>query len=191
MDNLEPNIFYSPQFSSNAFVVHPGEFFISDKQDIMIITILGSCVAACIRDTEKKIGGLNHFLLPGSADKDSGSNRFGAYAMEQLINEILKKGGKRENLEVKVFGGASLLSSHFDVGKRNIDFIREYLRIENLKITSEDLGGTQARRIHYWPGSGKILRLIISSETKNIIDKEKVYQNKVGNSLVGDVELFN
>lgn len=190
MDNNESNIFYSPQFSSKAIVVHPGEFYITDQPNMMIITILGSCVAACVRDTQKKIGGLNHFLLPGTIGKDLVNNRFGAFAMEKLINEILKKGGKRENLEVKIFGGASLFKNQFDIGQKNIDFIRDYLKVESLKIASEDVGGQKARRIHYWPESGKIMRLIIKNETKDIVEKEKKYIGSVEKSVVGDVELF-
>jgi chemotaxis protein CheD len=193
MNERSSVMYFDPKFQSNALVVHPGDFYTTSDPSVMIVTILGSCVAACIRDPEIKIGGLNHFMLPSAPDLveiNSKSNRYGSFAMEKLINEILKKGGKRENLEVKLFGGANILDNSLHIGASNVDFIYQYLKMEGIKIASEDLGGENARRIHFWPASGRVMRLKISKEDKKVVELDTKYKKTVENKTFGDIELF-
>lgn len=142
--------------------VNQGDCLVSDKPDQTFSTVLGSCIAACVRDVEAKVGGMNHFLLAEpsgvSRDKYGASARYGAFAMEQLINKVLTRGtGKKANLEIKVFGGGLINSVLTDVGGKNIEFIREFLANEGYKAASEDLGGTFARRVMFQPVSGRAL----------------------------------
>jgi chemotaxis protein CheD len=184
--------YYDQTFKTNALLVHPGDYFTTRDSQIMVVTLLGSCVSACVRDREQKIGGLNHFLLPEPSGSviTSASNRYGSYAMERLINDILKQGGRRENLEVKLFGGSHLIQNGLNIGQSNIDFIRTYMKTEQIRVVSEDLGGTFARRIHYWPTSGRVMRLMIEQQTK-IIQQETNYQQTIkAKEDFGQVELF-
>ncbi len=185
--------FFDPKFQANCVNVLPGEFY-STHDDLMIMTILGSCVAACIRDKKLGIGGLNHFLLAEPhQDLASPSTRYGSYAMECLINDILRQGGSRENLEVKVFGGSDLMNSTIQIGQKNCEFIKNYLQKEHIHIAAEDLGGSYPRRIHFWPQSGRVVRLILqSSERSQVIEQEKKYTNviKTKEKSHGDIELF-
>ncbi len=198
MESRKP--FYDPKFQAMSVTVLPGDFYTTDKADEMVVTILGSCVAACIRDKNTKLGGMNHFLL---AEEPSGitssSNRYGSNAMEQLINSILRKGGRREDLEIKLFGGANVIENATLIGTNNINFVRSYLKKENLKIVSEDLGGSQARRIHYWPSTGRVLRHLIQSKDdkrQQVVQEEKVYKENLRkkqekSSDYGSIELFD
>jgi chemotaxis protein CheD len=174
--------FYDPKFSCYNVNVAPGNFYVTDKNDEMISTVLGSCVAACIRNPITGLGGLNHFLLaePGES-VTSPSNRYGSFAMEQLINEILKHGGKRSLLEVKVFGGSHLLNNSHRIGDHNIDFIHRYLSDEGIPIKVEDVGGERPRKIHYWPSTGKVMRLLIAPTE---IDDLRIVETKYKNNLV-------
>lgn len=176
--------------------VHSGNYYVTDQRGEMIVTILGSCVAACLRDPLTGIGGMNHFLVPGNYDNDlrhaSDAARFGVYAMEQLINEILKKGGAKQRLEAKVFGGGNVTSSSAMIGTKNADFVREFLKREGITIASEHLGGTLPRRIHYYPDTGKVMmRLLKRKEDLRIIDEEQRYERTITTRPVeGDVDLF-
>ena len=118
------------------------------RNNEMVTTVLGSCVAACVRDRKTRVGGMNHFLLP--ADRAAGESwssaaRYGSYAMEALINEVLKHGGARNRLEIKLFGGARMVAGLSDVGQQNIEFVQKYLRTEQLSPDVEDVGGDRAR----------------------------------------------
>ena len=140
--------------------VHQGDCLVGGEQDLTFSTILGSCIAACIRDVEAKVGGMNHFLLAepsGSAkDRYGASARYGAFAMEQLINKVLNRGtGRKANLEIKVFGGGLINSALTDVGAKNIEFVRQFLRDEGYSLAGEDVGGTFARRVMFKPHSGR------------------------------------
>ena len=142
----------------------PGEYFVSLAQEL-ITTVLGSCIAVCVRDPVLKIGGMNHFMLPkinsytGSRNKKllSAAGRYGNVAMERLINCILQNGGNRFNLEFKIFGGARVLDINTDVGNRNIMFITEYLKHENFLVESHDLGGPHPRKVNYDTDTGTVL----------------------------------
>lgn len=185
--------YYDKTLGANNITILPGGYGTTGSEDDMLMTLLGSCVAACIRDPIAKVGGLNHFLLAEpSIQVNSPSNRYGVYAMECLINDILKKGGVRERLEVKVFGGADLFGHSNKVGTKNVIFIREFLRREGLKLLAEDLGGNRPRRIHFWPHSGKVMRLILPEQAdRGLIMQENEYSRTLQKEKVsGSVELF-
>lgn len=173
--------------------VHAGDCFVTDKEDEVAATVLGSCISACIRDPIIKVGGMNHFLLPGNTQEQD-TMRFGAFAMEQLINAILKRGGRRERLEIKLFGGGNVIASSALIGTKNIQFAHEYLAMEELKVAGEDVGGTWPRKVRYWPALGKaqVLKLRREEDYRNIETEEKRYTSTVTSTTKksGDVELF-
>ncbi len=183
--------FFDPKFQAMSLTVLPGEFMVSNTQDMMLVTILGSCIAACIHDPEIKFGGINHFFLAEpSAEITSRSSRYGCFAMECLINEILKKGGDKNRMEAKIFGGSELFKSRMRVGSKNAEFVKSYLKKEGIKVIAEDLGGSSPRRIHYWPYSGRTVRHMIKQH-RPIIDQESLYQKRLkeqGDD--GGIELF-
>ena len=178
----------------------PGEYYVT-KSDEAVSTTLGSCIAACIRDRVSGIGGMNHFMLPsiGGADSDSAASsglgaatRYGVFAMEHLINGILRNGGRRENLEVKIFGGGRILANMTDVGMRNILFAREYLKTEKLQLVAEDVGDTYPRIAVYFPASGSArVKRLRSLHTNVIAIQEKNYIDRVINKPSSSkIELF-
>lgn len=180
--------------------IMPGEYYVT-KNDESVYTTLGSCISACIRDRVLGIGGMNHFMLPATdlTEADawksasiSASTRYGNYAMEHLINEILRNGGKRQNLEVKVFGGGRILANMTDVGLRNIAFVRDYLKTEGLSVASEDVGDIFPRMVVYFPTTGKVrVKRLRSLHTNTIASQEKSYIESIKEKPVsGDVELF-
>ena len=173
--------------------VHAGDCFVTDNPDEIAATVLGSCISACIRDPIVQVGGMNHFLLPGhTAEQDT--MRFGAFAMEKLINEILKRGGRRERLEVKLFGGGNVIASSALIGTKNIEFVHEYLAMEEIPIKGEDVGGTWPRKVRYWPASGKaqVLKLRREEDYANVEKAEKSYTSSVAKAAKGsgDAEIF-
>ena len=171
-----------------AAKILPGEFYVSTQGE-MIATVLGSCVSACIRDKVMGIGGMNHFMLPAPNDHSSelwGTNpaaqesRYGNWAMEYLINEILKRGGRRENLEVKIFGGGQMIASMSDIGQRNILFVYSYLQSENLAIASSDVGDVYARKVLYFPDTGAVkMRRISNVKNDTLVKRETKYHKQV------------
>jgi chemotaxis protein CheD len=176
----------------------PGEYFVT-IHDEAIYTTLGSCISACIRDKVTGIGGMNHFMLPISsannswqAADNSASARFGNVAMEHLINNILKNGGKRQNLEVKLFGGGRIIANMTDVGVRNIAFAHDYLQTEGLKIVSEDVGENFPRMVVYFPATGKVrVKRLRSLHNNTIVEMETNYLSAIEEKPVsGDIELF-
>jgi len=192
--------FWDPQMQHWTVKILPGEYYVT-RGDDAITTVLGSCVSACVRDPTRNVGGMNHFMLPeegasgGNAlDGNAGlATRYGSYAMESLINDLLKLGAARERLEVKVFGGGCVLSGMTDVGARNIAFIRDYLRLEGYRIAAEDLGGTQPRKVVYFPATGRAkMRRLRPVENRVISHHEQLYLASIRHSAAGggDVELF-
>ncbi len=176
----------------------PGEFYVTAEQET-IVTVLGSCVSACIRDPLYGIGGMNHFMLPVSQGTGSweangvgASTRYGSHAMEQLINEILKNGGNRRNLEVKLTGGGRILAQMTDIGRKNIQFVEEYVRTESLKVLSHDLGDIYPRKVYYTPATGKMLvKKLRSLHNNTIVERETRYLHEIDVAPVqGEVELF-
>lgn len=173
--------------------ISPGECHVTDQSSDMIMTVLGSCVAACIRDPFAKVGGMNHFMLPESANGEwgpaSGHLRYGNFAMESLINQILKRGGRRGSLEIKLFGGAEIAGS--SVGSRNIDFVVSYMRSEGLRIAAQQLGGTQPVRIHYFPTTGRVMvrEIRIGEALRSTMEMTRPRSADLADSS-GEIELF-
>ena len=175
--------------------IFSGDWYVSTQPGEMLATILGSCVSACIRDTVARVGGMNHFLLPGDENTDgamSDSARYGVFAMESLINGILKAGGRKDRFEVKVFGGGNVINNSARIGSKNAKFIRDFLKKEGFRITSEDLEGDHPRRLHYFPDSGKVMmRLLKRKEDMIVVEEEAKYKKEINTQpLGGDVELF-
>lgn len=143
-----------------------GEFQVVDDPNIVLSTVLGSCVAACLRDPEARVGGMNHFLLPGDSDaaRSSEAERYGVHLMELLVNGLLKHGARRERLEGKLFGGARILEGLTDIGAKNASFAKRFLSNEGIRVVAEDLGGTRARRVEYFPLSGRARQVLLSGQ---------------------------
>ena len=191
---LTPNLYYDKNFDTEAAKLMPGEYYVTAR-DMLIVTVLGSCVAACIRDRTNGIGGMNHFMLPGDgSDILSSSARYGVYAMEKLINELLKMGARRSNLEAKLFGGGNVLRGFTvsNVGERNADFAIDYLRNEKIAVVAKDLLDIYPRKVYFFPGSGKVkVKQLRNVHNDTIIEREQEYKSRLRVSDVqGDVELF-
>jgi len=172
-----------------------GDYYVSTKPDEMLTTILGSCVSACVRDPVARIGGMNHFLLPGNEEMVTTTGdaaRYGVFAMENLINGILKAGGQKNRLEFKVFGGGNVINNSARIGSKNAQFIRDFLKKEGFRITSEDLEGELPRRLHYYPDTGKVmLRKLNRKDDRLVVEEETRYTREITNKPVeGDIDLF-
>jgi chemotaxis protein CheD len=178
----------------------PGEYFVT-RSDEIITTVLGSCISACVRDPGLRVGGMNHFMLPEDTTQGSSNwldpraglaTRYGSFAMESLLNDLMKLGARRDRLEVKLAGGGRILASMTDVGERNIQFVRNWLSIEGLKIAGEDVGDSYPRRIQYFPASGRVLMFRLRSPDHSaVVTREKEYLSNLQSTPAGnDVELF-
>jgi chemotaxis protein CheD len=190
--------YWDEQHRMYAAKLLPGEYYVTREQET-IVTVLGSCVSACVRDAVIGIGGMNHFMLPvgqgnGSweAEGVAASTRYGNFAMEQLINDILKHGGSRRNLEVKVFGGGRILAQLTDIGRRNIEFVESYLCTEGLAVLARDLGDIYPRKVYYTPATGKaFVKKLRSLHNNTILQREAEYLDQLKHKPVeGSVELF-
>lgn len=194
---MAPTTYFDAHFKREAVKILPGEYYVTTR-DMLIVTVLGSCISVCLRDIDTGIGGMNHFMLPGNADADAGpvstSARYGSYAMDILINHLLKLRANRNRLEAKVFGGGRVLQgfSVNQVGDRNAEFVLDYLAAENIPIVSHDLLDVYPRKIYFFPASGRVLVKKLKTQHNNtIIDRESAYQKKIAlNKVSGDVELF-
>jgi chemotaxis protein CheD len=144
--------------------VTQGSFAIGDSPNELLMTILGSCVATCLHDPVAGIGGLNHFLLPEGRGDDAKSQKYGLNLMELLINALLKKGARRDRLEAKLFGGAEITLGLTNAGAANAAFARKFLNEEGIRCVSESLGGNQARKLRFWPTSGRAQQLLLSRD---------------------------
>ena len=147
-----------------------GQHRVSGDPAMVITTILGSCVAACIRDPGAGVGGMNHFLLPGTPDRSRPDEveRYGVHAMELLVNALLALGARRSALEVKLFGGARMVRGLADIGAQNAAFATAFAKREGLKVVGECLGGTRGRRIQFWPVCGRARRIFLSANDRAI-----------------------
>lgn len=196
-ESPSPNLYFDRTFNLEASKILPGEYYVT-RRDMVLVTVLGSCVAACIRDKTNGIGGMNHFMLPKSTHEKAGwlssSARYGAYAMEVMINQILKQGAKRENLEAKIFGGSAVIKnmSTINVGDDNAKFALEYCRKERIPVVAKDLLGAFPRKIYYFPSTGKVLvKKLRSLPNDTVIVREQEYNTRLSASKVeGDIELF-
>lgn len=183
-----------PQSGLHIVKIFAGDWYVSKGHE-MLATILGSCVSACIRDPIARVGGMNHFLLPGDENmvtEQSDAARYGVFAMESLINGILKEGGRKDRMEVKVFGGGNVIKSSAKIGSKNASFIRTFLSREGLRIVAEDLEGEAPRRIHYFPDTGKVMmRKLQRQEDMVVIEEEARYTREINTKPVeGDIDLF-
>jgi len=197
-EEISTTLYFDRTFNTNAAKISPGEYYYTDK-DMLIVTVLGSCVSACIRDSRTGIGGMNHFMLPdgAAADKDSPvseSMRYGTYAMEVLINQLLRNGAKREHLEAKIFGGGNVLRSFTtnNVGDRNASFVKKYLKEEGIKVTGEDLLDIYPRKVYFFPKTGKVLvKKLKQLNNYTLVKREQAYSSKLQtNDVGGDIDLF-
>jgi chemotaxis protein CheD len=197
-EEVATTLYYDRTFDCEAAKISPGEYYYTDK-NMLIVTVLGSCVSACIRDKVTGIGGMNHFMLPDGAksDKDnpvSESMRYGTYAMEVLINQLLRNGARRENLEAKIFGGGNVLRSFTtnNVGDRNAAFVKKYLKDEGIKVTGEDLLDIYPRKVYYFPKTGKVLvKKLKQLNNYTLVKREEAYSSKLKtNDVGGEVDLF-
>lgn len=162
-----------------------GEARVETGENVVLTTLLGSCVAACMRDPQAGVGGMNHFLLPG----DTGEGRaesYGLYLMEILINDLLKRGARRHALEAKLFGGARTVSGLSDIGAKNAAFARRFLEMEGIRLIGGDLGGDRGRRIEYWPFSGRARQILM----KNACEVQPPATLQQRPAAGGDLELF-
>ncbi|WP_329742698.1 chemoreceptor glutamine deamidase CheD [Dyella sp. A6] len=193
--------FWDSAQSCHTVKVLPGEFYVS-MQDEVVSTVLGSCISACIFDPRRRIGGMNHFMLPAPSGATGARDdwalvvgraaRYGNDAMEQLINAILKVGSQRVDLEVKVFGGGRVLTQMTDVGRRNIEFVQHYIETEGLRLTASDLGDVYPRQVQFFPTSGRVrVRQLKRHQDTVLVAGESQYLKRLANDPIkGEVELF-
>lgn len=189
---------FDARINATVAILHPGDYYIAAEGEL-VGTVLGSCVSACIRDVRLRIGGMNHFMLP-SDQSDGGAawsstawvaTRFGNVAMERLINEILKRGGQRSELEVKLVGGGKVLDALTDVGARNIQFAREYVRAEGFRLLGEDLGDVYPRKVLYDPVSGAVRVKRLPRTSRELLVEEVRYLRNIDDAPQGgEIELF-
>lgn len=183
-----------------AAKILPGEFYVSTAGE-MIVTVLGSCISACIRDPYKGVGGMNHFMLPVQRENMqngpaafSESTRYGNWAMEYLINEVLKNGGDKRNLEVKIFGGGRVLEGmqQIDVGQKNIEFVHRFIVSEALRLAAEDVGGIYPRKVLFFPDTGSVkVRKLRTMHNDVVFERERNYARTINTRPTqGDIELF-
>lgn len=165
-----------------------GEYRVSTDPELVLTTILGSCVAACIRDPAAGIGGMNHFLLPGEDGAEG--LRYGVQSMELLVNDLLRQGARRERLEVKLFGGARLLDGLTDVGAQNARFAERFVQDERLMFAGGSLRGDRARRIQYWPVSGRARQVFLAAAETRVFAAERRRPAPPPAEDAGALELF-
>lgn len=189
------NRYYDPRFSRDAVKLLPGECH-ATADDLLLVTVLGSCVSVCLYDSVNHLGGMNHFMLPGDTGAQpllSSSARYGVHAMDLLINQLLRLGGQRRHFVAKVFGGASVLQNvSVDVGQRNVAFVLDYLSTEQIPLAGQDLLDVYPRKIYFFPGTGRVLLRklhILANDT--VLQRESEYRRVLcGRARDGGVELF-
>ncbi len=167
--------FFDPHFSNNAVKILPGEYFVH-REDLLITTTLGSCIAACLWDRNARVGGMNHFMLPDGVGAGADGGRYGSFAMELLINELMKQGASRNALEAKVFGGGQVISgmNSLNVGERNTQFVLDYLKTERIPVVSKDVLDIYPRKVCFLPASGKaMVKRLASANTEALQMQER------------------
>jgi len=178
----------SPPKAERTLHVVQGEFAIVDEPGVILSTILGSCVAACMYDEAAGIGGMNHFLLPGDTAAHGDSLKYGVNAMELLINGLLQRGAMRSRLEVKLFGGGQVLDNLSDIGAQNAAFAHRFLQAEGIPVVGASVGGSQARRVRFWPTTGRAAQLLL--DRTEVFTAERRAPPTKPPASGGDVELF-
>jgi len=195
---LSPHLYFDREHNTQAAKILPGEFYATGRE-MVLVTVLGSCVCACIRDKVSGIGGMNHFMLPDSGQDRSNplgdSARYGVYAMEVLINQLLKMGAKRSNFEAKVFGGGSVLRGFTvaNIGERNAEFVLKFLKTEKIAVAAKDLLDVYPRKVYFFPSTGLVrVKKLKQVHNDTIINRETEYNTRLQYAkLEGDVELFD
>ncbi|MCU0967980.1 MAG: chemoreceptor glutamine deamidase CheD [Rubrivivax sp.] len=184
--------FFDAHFRNDAVKVLPGEYFVHDE-DILVMTTLGSCIAACLWDRQRRIGGMNHFMLPDAAG-GADSGRYGSYAMDLLIGEMVKRGATRSTMEAKVFGGGAVISgmSTLNVGERNTAFVLDYLRTERITVVSKDVMDVHPRKVCFLPSSGKaMVKRLAATQGDAIAAQERAVRSAPPpDAAGGSVDLF-
>lgn len=183
--------YYDAFFKNDAVKILPGEFFVY-REDILIMTTLGSCIAACLWDREVRVGGMNHFMLP---EGDSDTGRYGSYAMELLINEMMKLGATRATMEAKVFGGGQVIDgmTTMNIGERNTNFVIDYLKTERIPIMAKDVQGPYPRKVCFLPASGKaMVKRLAAANKESLAAQERAAAQKAAPvaHAGGSVDLF-
>lgn len=183
--------FFDAHFKNDAVKILPGEYFVH-HEDMLIMTTLGSCIAACIYDRNAKVGGMNHFMLPDGAGE---SGRYGSYAMELLINEMMKRGASRTTMEAKVFGGGQVVSgmTTMNVGERNTTFVLDYLKTERIPVVSKDVLDVYPRKVCFLPGSGKaMVKRLAPTNVESLVAQDRVAAQRAVPAVTGggSVDLF-
>ncbi len=186
--------FYDAHFKNDAVKILPGEYFVDDE-DILVMTTLGSCIAACLWDRNAHVGGMNHFMLPDGAGNGLDSGRYGSYAMEVLINELMKRGATRSTLEAKVFGGGQVIAgmNTMNVGQRNTEFVLDYLKTERIPVVSKDVMDVYPRKVCFLPHSGKaMVKRLSPTNAEALVAQDRAAAQKVvpPASGAGSVDLF-
>lgn len=190
------NRYWDKHTGMSTAKIMPGEFYVTGHNEA-ITTILGSCISACVRDPKAGLGGMNHFMLPisnsASPIQKADAARYGNFAMEQMINDILRNGGTRKNLEVKIFGGGRVMKGMTDVGQKNIEFVKEYIGMEGLKLLAEDVGGSYPRKVMYNPKTGKVkMKKLINQHNNTVEVRDESYFDRITHQKTsGDIELFD
>jgi len=182
-----PACYVDRNFKMPAAKIGPGEVY-ATQRDMLIVTVLGSCVSACLRDPEVSVGGMNHFMLPFHAAEPQGplseSARYGAYAMELLVNHLLSLGARRDRIQAKVFGAGRIVPGMSDVGARNAEFALEYLQRERIPVIAQDLGRDEASKVYFFPRSGRVLlKRLKQLPNDTVVRRERQYAEKL-HSLV-------
>jgi chemotaxis protein CheD len=188
--------FFDAHFKNDAVKILPGEYFVH-SEDLLIMTTLGSCIAACLWDRNARVGGMNHFMLPdgGGPGSHNDSGRYGSYAMELLINEMMKRGASRGSMEAKVFGGGQVISgmNSLNVGERNTAFVLEYLKTERIPVMSKDVMDIYPRKVCFLPASGKaMVKRLAAANTEALAAQDRAAQQRATPALSGggSVDLF-
>jgi chemotaxis protein CheD len=186
--------FYDAFFKADAVKILPGEYFVHDE-DLLLMTTLGSCIAACLWDRNAHVGGMNHFMLPDAGTGATDGGRYGSYAMELLINELMKRGATRGTLEAKVFGGGAVMSgmSSLNVGERNTQFVLNYLQTERIPVVSKDVLEVYPRKVCFFPASGKaMVKRLAATNTEALVaaDRDAAQKARSSTSVGGSVDLF-
>ena len=197
LEQFATNVYFDRTFDCEAAKILPGEYYFTNK-DMLIVTVLGSCVSACIRDRVTGLGGMNHFMLPdGGGDAGSpvsASMRYGTFAMEVLINDLLKAGARREHLEAKVFGGGAVLRGFtaMNVGERNAAFVTDFLKTERIPVLASDLNDIYPRKVYFFPKTGKVLvKKLMQTQNDTLAKRELDYAKRLKVEPVGgDIDLF-
>jgi len=188
--------YHDSRKNMNVIKIMPGEYYVTNQEEI-VTTVLGSCISACIRDPVAGVGGMNHFMIPShgrelTAQDKQLVTRYGLYAMEHLINDIFKFGGRRQNIEIKLFGGGNIMSSGGNIGDQNIKFVTEFVQTEGYMVTSKDMGDVFPRKVKYCPLSGKVMMKKLTQVNKAEIENQELkFQEKLDSeNQRGDIDLF-